>query len=157
MTLKEILSAKGSKVHTITPEATLDDVVQTLVKHNCGSLVVCRDQTCPEVLGIITERDILRATASRRGSLDKLLVKDVMTRDLVTGSPGDSIEHIMCLMTTHRIRHLPILNNGELRGIISIGDVVKSQLDHLSMENHYLKTYINGDADPCAVVAREAG
>ena len=157
MTLQEILRAKGSKVHTITPDASLDDVVQTLVKHNCGSLVVCRDESCPEVLGIITERDILRATAARRGSLNAIAVQDVMTRDLVTGTPNASIEHIMCLMTKHRIRHLPILEDGQLRGIISIGDVVKSQLDHLSMENHYLKTYINGDSDPCAVGAREAG
>lgn len=156
MMLKEILRAKGSTVHTVKPEASLDDVVQKLVQHNCGSLVVCSEEQCSEVLGIITERDILRATAARRGPLDQIKVSEVMTRDLITGAPNDSIEHLMCLMTTHRIRHLPILEGGQLCGIISIGDVVKSQLDDLSMENHYLKTYLNGDADHCADAVRAA-
>ena len=156
MMLKEILRAKGSKVHTVKPDASLDDVVQKLVEHNCGSLVVCIEEQCAQVLGIITERDILRATASRRAPLEQIKVSEVMTRDLITGSPNDSIEHLMCLMTTHRIRPLPIIDGGQLCGIISIGDVVKSQLDDLSMENHYLKTYLNGDVDHCTETVRVA-
>jgi CBS domain-containing protein len=145
MVLADLLRVKGSDVHRIEPEATLDDVVQALVRHNIGSLVVCpRGESCDEqgLLGIITERDILRASASRKGTLDQLLVHDFMTTDVITGTPQDEIEEIMGVMTEHRIRHLPVLEEGRLRGIISIGDVVKAQHQQMALENHYLKTYI---------------
>ncbi len=146
MTLQDILRHKGDKVHTISPEATLEEVVDKLVGHNCGSLVVC-DPTIRDrcrLHGIITERDILRASAAHRGRLDKVLVKDVMTTEVICGSPSDTVEDTMGLMTDHRIRHLPVVEGGELMGLISIGDIVKSQHDALSMENHYLKNYIHG-------------
>ena len=145
MTLREILNTKGSAVHTISPQATLDEVVQKLVKHNCGSLVVC-DPGCDDgrMLGIITERDILRACAAHRSELHRVKVADVMTHDVLIGSPNDSVEDTMGLMTKHRIRHLPVIEDSRLQGIISIGDVVKAQHDHLTMENHYLKNYIHG-------------
>lgn len=146
MTLNDILSSKGHHVFTIQPDATLDDVVQKLVSHNCGSLVVCNDNECQPILGIITERDILRAYASKQGTLEKIRVSDVMTVDLVTGMPHDSIEDTMGLMTNRRVRHLPIVEDGALRGMISIGDIVKAQHDHLSMENAYLKNYIHDGA-----------
>jgi len=146
MTLQEILRTKGTAVHTILPDATLEEVVQKLVKHNCGSLVVCKDQDCNEgrLVGIITERDILRACAAHRGQLDTIKVSDVMTRDVITGSPSDSVGDTMGLLTANRIRHLPIVEHGRLEGIISIGDVVKAHHDQLTMENHYLKSYIHG-------------
>ena len=157
MTLQEILNAKGRAVHTIGWNATLEDVVQTLVRHNCGSLIVCdvevadgandRDETrgAPgHMVGIITERDILRACARHQGQLSSLKVADAMTSDVVTGSPNDSVESTMGLMTEMRIRHLPIVEGGQLQGLVSIGDVVKLQYDRLSMENHYLKSYIHG-------------
>ena len=96
------------------------------------------------MLGIITERDILRACARYRQSLEQLTVAEVMTHDVVTGAPGDSVEDTMGLMTEKRIRHLPVMDGGHLLGIISIGDVVKAQHDQLTMENHYLKNYIHG-------------
>jgi CBS domain-containing protein len=142
MTLHDILRVKGKRVHSIGPDATLDDVVQALVGHNCGSLVVCQRGECSPMLGIITERDILRAVAARKAPLDQLRVADQMSADLVTGSPCDSVEDTMGLLTERRIRHLPILEDGELVGLVSIGDIVKAQHDHLTMENHYLKTYI---------------
>jgi len=146
MTLQEILRSKGTKVHSIDPQASLEDVVQKLVKHNCGSLVVCAAGDCENgrMLGIITERDILRACAAHRAPLEKLKVSDVMTTNVVAGSPGDSVEDTMGLMTDRRVRHLPVLEDGRLQGMISIGDVVKAQHDSLSMENHYLKSYIQG-------------
>lgn len=147
MMLQEILRRKGSKVHAIGPDATLDLVVHKLIDNNCGSLVVCeRPDDCESpgvLLGIITERDILRACASRRGSLDQLRVAETMSRELVTASPTDSIDDIMGLMTERRIRHLPIMVDGKLAGIISIGDVVKAHHDEVALENHYLKSYIN--------------
>jgi CBS domain-containing protein len=144
MILQDILAAKGSTIYSIRPEATLADVVQTLVRHNCGSLVVCQEDGGPHkrLLGIITERDILRACAKSAAQLDRVQVGEAMTRNVVTGSPHDTVEDTMGLMTERRVRHLPILENDRLVGIISIGDVVKAQHDALSMENHFLKSYI---------------
>jgi CBS domain-containing protein len=144
MTLQDILRTKGTVVFTISPGATLDDVAQQLVEHNCGSLLVCETATDPRarrVVGIITERDILRACAARK-PLDQLRVGETMSPDLITASPADSVEDTMGLMTEKRIRHLPVLENGELVGLISIGDVVKAQHQQMAVENHYLKSYI---------------
>jgi CBS domain-containing protein len=144
MTLRDILHAKGHVVYTIGPDATLADVVQKLVGHNCGSLIVCDAHFPGQMLGIITERDILKACAAHRASLAGLKVTDVMTVDVVTGSPSDSVEDTMGLMTRLRIRHLPVLEDNHLQGLVSIGDVVKMQHDRLTLENHYLKSYLQG-------------
>lgn len=145
MKLHDILSEKGTHVHTISPTATLDDVVQKLVECNCGSLLVC-DET-PDggknILGIITERDILRACAAHM-PLAEVEVASVMSRNLITGRPDDSVEEVMGLLTEKRIRHLPVLDHGRLAGLISIGDVVKAQHRQMLVENHYLKTYLHG-------------
>jgi len=138
MKLRDILREKGTEVYTIGPDATLADVVRELVSHNCGSLVVCNEG---EVAGIITERDILRACADGLPLGDKKVV-DVMTTRVFTGKSGDSVEDTMGLLTRHRIRHLPILDDGQLAGLISIGDVVKAEHEHLAVENEYLKSYI---------------
>jgi CBS domain-containing protein len=146
MTLQDILRAKGTLVHSIGPSASLAQVVHRLIEHNCGSLLVCDQDSCDgkHLLGIITERDILRACAAHQGELDRVRVSEAMTRDVITGAPNDSVEHTMGLMTENRVRHLPVLENDRLVGIISIGDVVKAQHDQLSLENHYLKSYIQG-------------
>jgi len=147
MTLRDILLAKGSAVHTIHPQASLDDVAQTLVRCNCGSLVVTQSDASAPMLGIITERDVLRECAARRAPLAEIRVCDAMTRDVTLGSPCDSVEDIMGLMTNLRIRHLPVIDGGRLVGIISIGDIVKAHHDSLTMENHYLMSYIQGEED----------
>jgi CBS domain-containing protein len=151
MTLREILQSKGTTVHTISAEETLESVVQTLVKFNCGSLVVCDRgpqeagrPTADRMVGIITERDILKACAANKGPLATVKVASVMTRDVAVGSPDDSVEDTMGLLTERRIRHLPVMEAGKLVGLVSIGDVVKMQHDRLSMENHYLKSYLQG-------------
>jgi len=144
MKLADILAHKGYKVHSIRPSATLAEVVQVLVRHNIGSLMVCEEEDCKRMLGIITERDILRACAARRGPLEATRVSEVMTTNVITGSPCDSVEDTMGLMTDHRIRHLPVLECDDLVGIVSIGDIVKAQHDALTMENHYLKSYLQG-------------
>ncbi|MCE9546327.1 MAG: CBS domain-containing protein [Planctomycetia bacterium] len=143
MTLYEILRHKGASVHTISPDASLADVVQKLVACNCGSLVVCHEDSPTIMLGIITERDILRACAARRGPLERTVVADVMSARLITGRHADSVETIMGLMTRERIRHLPVVEDDQLVGLVSIGDIVKAHHDALSMENHYLKEYIH--------------
>ena len=145
MILQEILNAKGTTVYTIRPDATLQDVVYRLVHHKVGSLVVTADgERDGQVVGIITERDILRACASERGPLSSIPVSDVMSTRLLTGRPDGTIEDAMGLMTDNRIRHLPVVSRGKLSGIVSIGDVVKAQHDHLAMENRFMKDYIRG-------------
>ena len=141
MTIRTILQAKGNQVFKTEPEEILAVVVKQLVYRRCGSLLVCRGD---ELVGIITERDILRASASEGYNLETTTVAELMTSDLVTGTPDDSISETMGLLTERRIRHLPILDDGKLAGMISIGDVVKAQYAKLSIENHYLKSYIQG-------------
>jgi CBS domain-containing protein len=146
MTLQEILRVKGSTVYTIAPTATLAEVVQSLVRHKCGSLVVCdppEPGRNPRMAGIITERDILRACAEHTDGLGRLLASDYMSADVVTGLPSHSVDHIMGVMTDHRVRHLPVLEDGLLVGLISIGDVVKAHYHQAVVENHYLKSYIS--------------
>lgn len=139
MQLREILKTKGNKILTIEPTASLADVVEKLVENRCGSLVVCEGES---MVGIISERDILIAVAEVDEPLETITVQRRMTTDVVTGSPDDTINNIMGLMSGKRIRHLPILEEKKLTGVISIGDIVKAQYNQLTVENHYLKNYI---------------
>ena len=116
MTLHDILRNKGNQRDDDWPEATLADVAQTLVRHNIGSLLVCQpaDARGERLLGIITERDLVRAVAKNPAtSLERMKVADVMVRDLITVSPSDSVEDTMGLMTERRIRHLPVVEDGQ--------------------------------------------
>lgn len=142
MKLQDILRQKSTELFVIRPHASLQDVVNALVKHNCGSLLVL--DANGELRGIITERDILRAAAQLQGSLDQHRVTDFMSMDLLVAQPDDQVADAMGWMTEHRVRHLPITEAGKLVGVISIGDLVKAQHQQLSMENHYLKNYIQG-------------
>ncbi|NLY01350.1 MAG: CBS domain-containing protein [Rhodopirellula sp.] len=144
MTLQDILKTKGSVVYSVEPTATLEDVILRLVQHNVGALLVCdRDFSEGErLVGIITERDILHITAKSHGALGSMKVADHMTTRLISASPQDSVDAVMGMMTDNRIRHLPVLNDNRLVGIVSIGDVVKSQLERLALENQFMKDYI---------------
>ncbi len=114
-----------------------------LNEHKIGSLVVMgADQ---QIKGIITERDILRGITQDYGVLQSKKVADLMTANLIVGTPEDDIEYIMGIMTQNRIRHLPIVNKQGLVGIISIGDVVKILLEETQVKNRYLEDYINGN------------
>ena len=138
MILQDILNDKGTEVHLISPDATLDDAVGELIRCNVGSLIVCGSASeggQPSVLGIITERDILRDQAAHRTLLENRTVKIAMSPHLVTAVPMDSLEHAMQLMTEHRVRHLPIMDDVQLYGIVSIGDVVKAQYQELVAES----------------------
>jgi CBS domain-containing protein len=144
VTIEGILKAKGSAVYTVAPEAMLEEAIGELSKHNVGALLVCeRDPAFGEkVVGIITERDVLHVCASRKKLLTAMRVSDVMTVKLITATLADSLESAMGQMTTNRVRHLPVLNEGRLVGVVSIGDVVKAQHDRLAMENQAMKDYI---------------
>ena len=143
MTLQDILSAKGGAVYTVRPEATLKEVVEKLVEHNVGALLVCHEaEGSRQLRGIVTERDLLHAQATGKGPLEKIGVAEIMTTHLITGSPSDAIDQVMGLMTSRRIRHLPVLDEGNLVGMVSIGDLVKAQLERLATENRFMKDYI---------------
>lgn len=140
MKLRDILAGKGQQVHAVSPGETLRDVVTKLVRNNCGAMIVLEEES---MVGIISERDVLKACDELREPLEAR-VSERMTRDLVTATPDDEVEDMMGLLTKHRIRHLPILNDGRLAGVISIGDIVKAQHEELSHENRFLKQYIQG-------------
>lgn len=140
MLLRDILQFKGNHVHTIAPQRSLSDVTKEMVRFNCGALVVCDENG--NLVGIISERDILKACALLDAPLAEATVESRMTKAIITAGPDDTLERAMGLMTERRVRHLPVLEQGALVGMVSIGDLVKAQYQQLSVENHYLKTYI---------------
>lgn len=141
MKLVDILGRKGGIVVTIEKERSVLEAARTLVQHNIGALVVTDDDS-PH--GIITERDILRLTASDPGGIAGHSVGAVMTRDLVTASPEDDLREAMGVMTHRRIRHLPVVKERRLVGIVSIGDLINACLNVAEHENLHLRQYIQG-------------
>ena len=140
MTVKAILSRKGSEVITMDPNAALSDAVSTLARHRIGAVVITGADR--EVVGILSERDIVRALAERGpGALDEPLGQ-VMTRKVLTCTGSETIGHLMERMTAGKFRHLPVVEDGRLAGIISIGDVVKSRLEEMEQESNALREYI---------------
>ncbi len=136
MNVNNILVQKGTDVATIGPEASIKRAADWLRAKNIGALVVARDDA---VLGIISERDIVRALSEYGEPVASMRVKDIMTHGLITVAPEDDVNNVMRLMIRHRVRHLPVLRNGKLAGIISIGDVVKRRLDDLELETNVLR------------------
>lgn len=137
MKVSSILKGKGKNVVTVRPDASLASAVRELTEKRIGALVVSEDDR--SVLGLISERDIVQALA-RFGPLRlDLRVSDVMMRHVVTCHQDDAITKVMDLMTRHRVRHLPVVEDGQLRGLVSIGDVVKHRLDELETETNVLR------------------
>jgi CBS domain-containing protein len=145
MNLKEILAEKGTEIITIGPEATVREATQRLMEKRVGALLVfprdTDDRRADQLLGIISERDVLRMCAAGT-SLDKTRVAEVMSTQLTTGSLQDELEHVMGVMTRERKRHLPVIADGRVAGIVSIGDIVKAQHALLAVENRFMKDYI---------------
>ncbi len=139
MQLRDVFELNGKRVQTCAPQDTLQHVVEKLVHHNIGSLIVMDNE---QMVGIITERDILKCAAANHDSFRTKFVQECMTSHVKTITADVSLTDVMGLMTEHRIRHLPVLNNGELTGVVSIGDIVKAQHHELTQENHFLKSYI---------------
>jgi CBS domain-containing protein len=142
MTIRDILNTKGNRVITIVPHHTLYLALCTMVESKVGALIVQNAEN--EVIGIITERDIMREVY-RDTDLRLARIEDVMTRDLVTGSPDHEVEYVMSAMTEGRFRHMPILEENELVGIVSIGDMVKSRLQHVEEEVTQYKDFVTLD------------
>ncbi len=139
MNIQGILATKGTHVVTIQPHQTIREALATLVSYNIGALVVIN--TANEPIGIISERDIIRAAAQDE-SVFSLSVSTLMTREIVTGMPDDDLEVVAHTMTEKRIRHVPVVDQGRLIGIVSIGDVVKAQRDQYQGELYTLQTQI---------------
>ena len=137
MNVESILEHKGTEVVTIAPDASIKIAADWLRAKNVGALVVVTNKDA--ILGIISERDIVRAFAQYGEPVASMRVKDIMTRGLITASLGDDLTHLMRLMTRQRVRHMPVLRNGKLAGIISIGDVVKHRVDDLELEANVLR------------------
>ena len=140
MNVASILAAKGNSVFTAPPTATVADIVATLQERNIGSIVISDDGA--RVLGIVSERDIVRDLALHGSSVLTRHVSDVMTPNVVTCSVGDSVNDLMSTMTAKRIRHLPVVDRGRLCGVISIGDVVKYRLEEVESEANAMREYI---------------
>jgi CBS domain-containing protein len=142
MKLKDILKVKGSQVWTIQEKQTVRDALHILANQNIGALLVLDEDE--RIIGIISERDIIRGCGYNPKGLTESQVGQLMTREIIIGSPEDEINYIMGVMTENRVRHIPVVADGKLQGIVSIGDVVKSQLEAQQYEIHYLKEYIYG-------------
>lgn len=141
MKIGDILRTKGREVATIAESQTVLAAARVLVERNIGSLVVTDGQ---RPVGIFTERDILRLTAREPGALESIQIGGVMTRDVITADPDDSVASVMDVMTRNRVRHVPILAEGELAGIVSIGDLVNACRESAESENSQLRQYIQG-------------
>jgi CBS domain-containing protein len=140
MLVKAILEHKGAEVATIAPEATVKAASVMLHGRRIGALVVV--EASGRVAGIVSERDIVAAVALRGERALDLRLADVMTREVITCRPDDTVSHLMTVMTARRIRHIPVTVEGKLAGIVSIGDVVKSRIEETELEARSLRDYV---------------
>lgn len=137
-----ILDRKGSEVVTTTPDATLLAVTHALQEHNVGALVVSSVER--EVEGVISERDVVRTLARLGSEALECLVSDAMTSDVATCGLDTTADELMAVMTQRRIRHVPVVSDGRLVGIVSIGDVVKTRHEELELQAQTLEEYVTG-------------
>lgn len=140
MLIRQILGSKGGEVVATGPQATIAEVAGLLKAKRIGAIVV--EDATGELCGIISERDLARGLADHGAALLDMQVHQLMTAEVVTCSPADGLEKLMQTMTEGRFRHLPVVEDGKLVGIISIGDVVKYRLKELEDETHMLQDYI---------------
>ena len=140
MKVKTILATKGMTVVTVRPEQSLREAMALLSQHNIGGLVVV--DAGDHLIGIISERDIVREAARNESFLTRA-IREVMTQTVITGTPQDDVRSVLRAMTDRRFRHLPILDRGNLIGIVSIGDLVKAQLEEYEGEIDTLQTQVS--------------
>ncbi len=143
MKIEDILRHKGHDVVTVNGDETVIGAVRVLVEHDIGALVVVDGD---RAVGIFTERDILRLTArsTSTSELESIRVGDAMTTDLITAKPDDALAFTMDVMTERKVRHLPIMDEGRLGGIVSIGDLLNACRVEAEQENTHLRQYIQG-------------
>lgn len=140
MKVLDLIKDKGQIVITISPDRSIFEAMGKIIDNKIGSLVVS-DQN-HKVVGIISERDIMRAAYYEYETLRSKKVADLMTTNIIVAIPDDEIDYVMTIMTQNRIRHLPIVTRDGIVGIISIGDIIKFQLHETQVKNHYLEEII---------------
>lgn len=142
MRITDVLRHKGDLVVTIRPDATVRELLAQLAQFKIGALIVSDDSG--NIAGIVSERDVVRHLNALGARLLDLRVSEIMTSDVVTCTPRDTVDDLMALMTQRRFRHVPVVDDeGSLIGIVSIGDVVKNRIDELQLERDQLTAYIN--------------
>jgi len=140
MNLKDVLAAKGHRVVTVSARSSVADAVRAMHAENVGSVMVPDAEACP--VGIFTERDVVRMYADGDRDFDKLAVEARMTCSVVLGRLSMPVDEALGLMTERRFRHLPVVEDGKLLGLVSIGDLVKAKLDEAAQETQALRAYI---------------
>ncbi|OLT17746.1 histidine kinase [Actinomadura sp. CNU-125] len=140
MRIRDILRRKGGTVVTVPPDDTVRELLAVLAEHNVGAAVVSADGET--IAGIASERDVVRRLHEHGADLLGRPVSDIMTAEVRSCAPGDLVEDLRRTMTEHRFRHMPVVEDGRLAGIVSIGDVVKSAIDKLESEREHLVDYI---------------
>lgn len=140
MRLSDVLQKKGANAVTVSASASVATAIQTMYQNRVGSVIVPSDGGKP--IGILTERDIMRLCAQGKRDFENLLVKDCMTASPVLGSPDDRITEVLTVMTNKRFRHMPVVKDDQIIGIISIGDLVKAKLEETAEEAQALRDYI---------------
>ena len=140
MQVSVVLQDKGSEVITVGPDLVLADVIALLDRHRIGAVIVSADGR--HIDGVLSERDIVRALAADGPSALESTSRSVMTSEVYTCDPDSTVETLMSVMTERRCRHVPVVIDGELAGVVSIGDVVKSRISALEIETQVLHEYI---------------
>ena len=139
MRIADVLRTKGGAVATITPETSVSALLNELSLHNIGAMVVVSPDG---VVGIVSERDVVRKLHERGADVLRQPVSEIMTTMVATCTPGDTVDHLSALMTNKRVRHIPVVENNRLVGIVSIGDIVKQRMEELESEQRALHDYI---------------
>ena len=139
MRIADVLRGKGGAVVTINPDATVAELLAGLAGHNIGAMVVVGPAG---VVGIVSERDVVRQLHAHGAAVLSLPVEKIMTGVVSTCSKEDTVDSLSLLMTENRVRHVPVLEDGKLIGIVSIGDVVKTRMEELESEHEQLQSYI---------------
>ncbi len=142
MLIGTIVQGKGARVVTVPPHATVTELLGLLAEHNIGAVVVSADGQA--ISGIVSERDIVRHLQQRGGAVLSEPVSSIMTVEVRTCGPDENVEDLRKTMTVHRFRHVPVVQDGRLVGIVSIGDVVKSAIEELETERAHLVGYLHG-------------
>jgi CBS domain-containing protein len=139
MRIADVLRNKGASVATITPETSVAGLLTELAVHNIGAMVVMSQDG---LVGIVSERDVVRRLHELGTDILRRPVSDIMSTVVATCTPEDSVNSLTTLMTEKRVRHVPVVVNGRLAGIVSIGDVVKTRMEELETEQQQLQAYI---------------
>ncbi|MCA9783496.1 MAG: CBS domain-containing protein [Candidatus Cloacimonetes bacterium] len=141
MIVARLLKQKGQDVFSVSPDSTVRHALEQLVENRVGSLLV---RSGEDVVGIITERDIIRNGLTGGRLLADQRVEEIMSRDVLIATPSDSLQYVMKVMTRSKIRHMPVYDEGKLVGLVSIGDLVFSMLEESADEIRHLNDYISG-------------